>query len=123
MNDSKDNKTRTERTLLRAACDFCAADADVQKARSQWRELHSLHDPYEGVCCLPVGSPRAEGFVDRPALPRSKWCEDCKRIVSEAVDYEYALWRRRQAKTRMIRAYKKLSQDDRPKRNSEPAVT
>jgi hypothetical protein len=59
MNDHKDKKkARAERTLLRAALDFCAADADVQKARSQRCELHSLHDPYSGVCCLPLNGPR-----------------------------------------------------------------
>lgn len=106
--DVNRKQARSERTLLRAARDFCASDADVQKARGQWRELHSLHDPHDGVCCLPANGPRDEGFAKRPALPPSNWCDDCKRIVSEAVDYQYALWSRRQAKVRMIRAHKKL---------------
>ncbi|MFY9583901.1 MAG: hypothetical protein WAR21_05350 [Candidatus Acidiferrales bacterium] len=98
---------RTEQTMLRAAMDFCHADADVQRAKNQWRELYNFHDPEIGVCCLPIKN--QFGKITRRELPRSKWCEHCKRIVAEAVDYHYALWERRAAKVRMKRAYKKLT--------------
>jgi hypothetical protein len=88
--------SRAERTLLKAAKDFVFADLQVQLARKQWRELHYLHSAQDSACCL------------RYPNTRRKWCEDCKRIVAEAVNYPDALWDRRAAKVRMKRAYRKL---------------
>lgn len=96
---------RLERRLLRAASDFCAADEQVKLARRQWREIHDLHDPYDGVYCLPW---ETENGNRSDELPRSEWCEHCIRIIGEAVDYQYALWKRRSAKTRMKRANKEI---------------
>lgn len=97
---------RTEQTFLRAAKDFIAADLNVQLARNQWRELRNLHG-YAGICCVPWED--AYNDIKRPALPRRKWCDDCKRIVAQAVNYQDALWSCRAAKVRMKRAYKKLA--------------
>jgi hypothetical protein len=99
---------RVRKTLLNNAIRFCRADAEIQLARRQWSEIHSLHDPYTGVCCLPWGDPSDENNPDREALPKDEWCEHCKRIMLEAVDYDAALWNRRAAKTGMKRAYERL---------------
>jgi hypothetical protein len=99
---------RIRETLLNNAIGFCRADKEVQLARRQWSEIHSLHDPYAGVCCLPWGDPSDENDPGREALPKKEWCEHCKRIMLEAIDYDSALWKRRAAKTGMKRAYKRL---------------
>lgn len=96
---------RVRDRLLKAATDFCKADAQVQLARSQWREINTLHG-YEGVCCLSWDD--EEAGVNRGPLPRSKWCENCIRIMADAVDYQDALWKRRSAKTRMLKAHRDL---------------
>jgi hypothetical protein len=102
------NQARTERTLLRAAKDFCAADLNVQLGRNQMRELRRLHS-YDSPCCLPVLGEFVGDPLVREALPKSKWCSHCDRIAAEAVNYPYALFARRSAKVRMKRAFKKLS--------------
>ncbi|WP_319525757.1 hypothetical protein [uncultured Desulfosarcina sp.] len=102
MSEKTDKKrVRTEKTFLRAARDFCSADADVQLSKRQWSELHQVHDLRDGVCCL-------EWRDDEPVIPRSEWCEACLKYEKERVDYHYALLRRRSAKARMKRAYKIL---------------
>jgi hypothetical protein len=99
--------SRAERTLLKAAKDFVSADMQVQLARKQWRELHYLHPARDRVCCL------------RYPNTRRKWCEVCKRIVAEAVNYPDALWDRRAAKVRMKRAYRKLEENEGQSEHSE----
>ena len=98
--------TRTEQTMLRAAMDFCSADADVLRRTALMGELRRGH-PETNVCYLAVKNEFGE-IIKRP-LPASKWCEHCKRLPPEVVDYSDAKWQRRAAKTRMKRAYKKLA--------------
>lgn len=99
---------RMEKTLLKNSLRFCQADARVQLARRQRKELRDLHDPEDGVCCLPSGNQSDEEGSGRKALPREKWCEHCRRITSEAISYGDALWERRAAKTGMKRVHKLL---------------
>ncbi len=94
--------------MLRAAMDFCRADEDVQRRTILFRELRYQHSGDE-VCYLPIKDNL--GNVVRKARPQSKWCEHCKRLPWESVDYTDAKWERRAAKTRMKRAYKKLTKD------------
>jgi hypothetical protein len=98
---------RARACLLQAAIDFCKSDAEVQLARQQWREIRNWHSD-EGICCLP--QEKSEDRPAREALPRSQWCEVCIRIKANAVDYNYALFKRRSSKVRMKRAYKFISQ-------------
>ena len=87
---------RSQSCLLHAAEDFCRADNEVQEARRLWRELKAKHDPYDGFC-LEV------------AKSRSECCKECLKFLnSSPPDYDYALYSRRAAKTRMKRAFKNL---------------
>jgi hypothetical protein len=97
--------SRTEHTMLRAAMDFCRADADVQRRTILLRELRALHDGE--VCYISIKDDF--GNIIRNARPQAKWCEHCKRLPPEDVDYADAKRERRAAKTRMKRAYKKLA--------------
>jgi hypothetical protein len=105
------NLTRTERTLLDWTLAFCRADDQVQKAREEWSHLRAWHS-YEGVCCLPVEAsedPEDEtAVVSRPALPRSKWCDQCRVYMAEHVNYHEAMFARRWAKAAMKRTAKRL---------------
>lgn len=91
--------------MLRAAMDFCRADADVQRRTILLRELRARHGGE--VCYINVED--NFGNIIRKALPQAKWCEHCKRLPPEDVDYSDAKWKRRAAKTRMKRAYRKLA--------------
>ena len=92
--------------MLRAAMDFCRADAEVQRRTSLLSGLRALHG--SEVCYIPIKDDF--GNIIRKARPQAKWCEHCKRLPPEDVDYADAKWERRAAKTRMKRAYKKLTQ-------------
>src|ERR1700722_3981871 len=96
---------RLQKTLLNNALRFCQADAYVQLARRQWKELHEL-PPEHRVCCLPIGNRSEAAF--REASPKKKWCKHCRRIASGAINYYDALWERRAAKIGMKRAFKFL---------------
>ncbi|MGI9069845.1 MAG: hypothetical protein ACR2JB_00595 [Bryobacteraceae bacterium] len=96
---------RAHNALLRNACRYCAADAEVQLARKLWREIQDWHDPVEGVCCWPWTNPFNEQDKRKP-LPRSQWCGHCIRITGQDVDYGRGLWNRQAAKTAMKRAYR-----------------
>lgn len=93
--------------MLRAAMDFCRADADVQHRTMLLHELRALHHGTE-VCYIPIKNQFGE--IIKKARPQAQWCDHCRRFPPEAVDYTDAKWKRRAAKTRMKRAYKKLAQ-------------
>lgn len=93
--------------MLRAAMDFCRADAETQRRTILLRELRALHGGTE-VCYIPIKN--EVGEIIKKARPQDKWCNHCTRFPPEAVDYADAKWERRAAKTRMKRAYKKLVQ-------------
>lgn len=92
--------------MLRAAMDFCRADAEVQRRTILLRQLRAVHGGE--ICYIPIKDDF--GNIIRKARPEEKWCEHCKRVPPEDVDYFDAKWKRRAAKTRMKRAYKKLTQ-------------
>jgi hypothetical protein len=98
---------RASERLLSAAIDYCAADALSVRARKQLAELRSLHDPDQGICCIP---PEQTDFDSDPpeALPRSNWCEHCKEYAKNGIDGSSATWGRRSARQRMTRAYRKI---------------
>ncbi len=95
----------TEQTMLRAAMDFCRADEDVQRRTGLLSHLRALHGGE--VCYLAIKDDF--GNVIRKVFPQNKWCQHCKLLPWESVDYTDAKWERRAAKTRMKRAYKKLT--------------
>jgi hypothetical protein len=97
---------RTEQTMLSAAMDFCRADEDVRHRRSLFLELQYLHSGGQ-ICYLPI---RDEfGNVVKKARPEHKWCEHCRRLPWDTVNYTDAKHDRRSAKARMKRAYKRLT--------------
>jgi hypothetical protein len=83
----REHMNRTEQAMLRAAMDFCCADADVQRRTILMRELRSLHRDTE-VCYIPIKNELGE--IIKKARPQARWCEHCRRFPPEAVDYSYA---------------------------------
>jgi len=104
--------------LLAWAIAFCDADNLVQKARAEWSQLHAWHDSYAGVCCLPFKTESDPYLgidpIDRKALPRAKWCEQCLDYMANHVSYYEALWERRTAKAGMKRTAKRLAAKRQP---------
>jgi len=86
--------------------DFCRADAEIRHRMSLFERLKYLHCGRQ-ICYLAVKDDL--GNVIEKALPQKKWCEHCKSLPWESLDYTDAKWERRAAKTRMKRAYKKLA--------------
>jgi len=91
----KTKKERAQSRLLKHAKNFCDADNKVQEARMWWRRLNDNHDPRDGICLNKFSQ-------------RSKCCKYCIDFLNNSPDYQYAMHKRRAAKSNMKRAYKEF---------------